>query len=597
MADIPDARKPAEERLAGITPNNSARPCLQGTEAMIVSGHYLSSIAGWRILEAGGNAVDAGVAVGLVTNVVESSFTGIGGVAPCLLYLADRDEVVAISGVGTLPEAATLEYFRDNHAGVVSGIHATTVPAAMDAWLTALEDFGTMSFADVARDAIAAARDGFAMYPFFNKIIQVGETRNRTLPGIAAVYLPGGRVPAVGEIFVQRDLGATLQYLVDESRRADGRVAGLRAARHAFYRGDVARRIAEYQAHNGGLLTMADMADFRVGIEAPSRVSYRGSEVFAGGPYSQGPSMLQALKILEHFDLASLGHNSSAYIHVLTEAIKLVAADRDAYIGDPKFVNVPLQGLLSAEFGAERAREISFDRSHPDVPPPGRVAGASWPTDRDRRAGQQASASGGADASAFGTSYFAVIDRWGNVFSATPSDGAANGLHGDIIPGLGFIPSTRGVSSWADPSHPSSVAPRKRPRLTMGPALAIRPGASMLAFGSPGTDVQLQAMLQILFSLEIFGTDPQVAVELPRFATYSFPGSMTPHANYPGRLNLERSIGQGVADELAALGHRIEWWPDGEWLAGSMGVVRRDLGTGVVSGAADPRRTAYAVGR
>lgn len=589
--------KPAEQRLAGITPNVSDRPTVFGTEAMIVSGNSLSSMAGWRILAAGGNATDAGVAVGLATNVVESSFTGIGGVAPCLLYLADRDAVIGISGVGAMPEAATIDYFVKNHSGVIVGIHATTVPAAMDAWLTALEEFGTMSFAEVAQDALALARDGFAMYPFFHKILKVGESRNRTLPGSNAVYLPGGNVPSVGDRFVQGELAATLRYLIDESIRAGGRVEGIRAARKAFYCGDVAKRIAEYHQQNGGLLTMQDMARFRVGIEAPCRVSYREMEVFSGGPYSQGPSMLQALNILENFNLADLGHNTSAYIHVVTEAIKLVAADRDAYIGDPNFVKVPMEALLSKAFGKTRARDILMDRCHPDVPPSGHVAGDGWPTKRDKLAGDRASVAGGADASAFGTSYFCVVDRHGNAFSATPSDGAANGIHGDIIPGLGFVPSTRGVSSWADPTHPSSVAPGKRPRLTMGPAFVIRPGHSFLGLGSPGTDVQLQAMLQTLFALEHFGVEPQTSVEQPRFASYSFPGSMTPHANFPGRLNLEAGIGRKVADELATLGHKIEWWPDREWLAGSMCLVRKDLASGVLAGAADPRRAAYAIGR
>ena len=595
---------PAEQQLAGITPNTSGRPTILGTHGMAVSGHYLASLAGLRILESGGNAIDAGVSMGLATNVLESTFTGLGGVAPCLLYRAEHDEVVCISGVGWMPKAASCEYFQKHHGGIVQGVHAQVVPAAADAWLTALEEFGTLSFAEVAAAAIAYARDGFPMYPFMQKVLKVGREGNGRWPtNMAIYYQPDGSLVPVGAKFVQADLGRTLQYLADEEKTAarNGRKAGIQAARDAFYKGDIAATIAAYHNDQGGLMTREDMADFRVGIEPPCKVDYRAISVYSSGPYSQGPSFLQALKILERFDIAKMAPNSPDYVHVITEAIKLVAADRDAYIGDPRFVGVPMEGLLSETFAKQRARMIRPDTAWPDVPQPGKIAGAKWPTPCDQQAGLNAIGGGQParrrlDASAYGTSYLCVMDKDGNMFSATPSDGTSNGMHGGVVSGLGFVPSTRGVSAWADPNHPSSVASGKRPRLTMGPALAVRPGKTFMPLGTPGTDVQLQAMLQILFDIEHFAMDPQTAVEQPRFATYSFPGSMTPHANYPGRLNLERGIGEETGKALAAKGHRIEWWPDGEWLAGSMCTIIKNCETGVMHGAADPRRTAYALG-
>jgi gamma-glutamyltranspeptidase/glutathione hydrolase len=595
---VSEKRKQIDDRIARFKPNSTNRPGLSGTEAMVVSGHYLATVTGWDILNAGGNAIDAGIAVGLATNVIESVFTGIGGVAPCLMYLADKDEVMGISGVGTLPKSLDADYFINNHGGAVTGIPATVVPAALDAWLTALELYGTMSFADVAADAVRLATKGFPVYPFLTGLLTYGEKGNRQYPANAEIYLPNGKVPQSGETFVQADLGRVLQYLMDAEKAAagQGRAAGIQAVRHAFYEGDIAREILKFHSENGGHLTASDMANFRVKVEPPSKVTYRGVNVFAGGAYCQGPSMLQALKILEGYDLRAMGHNSEEYIHVITEAIKIVASDRDAYIGDPDFIEVPLQELLSEEFA--RQRKLAIGRNATDgVPAPGIIRGSAWPDEMDRQAGQSASSRFDPSESPYGTSYFCVIDKQGNLFSATPSDGASNGAYGPVIPGLGFVPSYRGISLWADHSHPSRVQPGKRPRLTMGPAISIDRQGSVSGFGTPGTDVQLQAMLQTFFAVEHFGFTPQEAVELPRFATYSFPGSFYPHSYSPRRLNVEEGIADEAVAGLAERGHDVEWWPTMEWLAGSMCYVKKDGRTGVISAGADPRRTAYAIGR
>jgi len=570
------------------------------TQHAVASGHYYASQAGLQILEAGGNAIDAGVAVGLATGVLESEFVGISGIAPILIYLADRNEVLTISGVGVWPKAASCEYFQQHHNGVIPvGIEASVVPAAPGAWIRALAEFGTMTFGEVAAAAIRFARDGFPMYPFFAKIIREQADLVRQWPSNADIYLPDGRPPEPGELFRQSDLGRSLQYMVDEeaAHGSKGREAGLQAAWNAFYRGDIAAAIDRFHRENNGLLTLEDMAECRIDIEPPCCIRYRDIEVYSCGPWSQGPSMLEALNILEGIDLKGMAHNSRDYVHAVAEAVKLVAADREAYFGDPKFVDVPIDALLSKRYAGERRKMIRKDRAWPDMPEAGRVSGSKWPTEADLIAGRRRlnapATSADLDLASFDTSYFCVVDRQGNMFSATPSDGSCKG---PIVPGTGLLPSLRGLCSWADPNHPSSVEPGKRPRTTMGPALAIRQGDMFMPFGTPGADVQLQTMLQVFFNIVLFDMDPQSAVEAPRFASYSFPNSFSPHVSYPGRLNLEGRIPMEVGESLTRLDHKVEWWPEWAWQAGSSCAIFVDLEPGIRHAAADPRRTAYAVG-
>jgi gamma-glutamyltranspeptidase/glutathione hydrolase len=291
--------------------------------------------------------------------------------------------------------------------------------------------------------------------------------------------------------------------------------------------------------------------------------------------------LLQVLRILDGFDLVSLGHNTSGYLHTLTEAIKLAAADRERYFGDPRFIDVPLQRLLSEPYVAARRKQIHPNRAWPDMPPPGGALEAA------------ASAAGlpNEDA-AMDTSYVCVVDGAGNVFSATPSDGSYNS---PVIPGLGIVVSPRGQQSWADPSHPSCVAPGKRPRLTPNPAIALSRDR-IIPFGSPGGDVQTQAMLQALLNHIVFGFDVQAAVELPRVASYSFPSSFEPHQSEPGVLRAEARLPEEALRGLKDRGHKVEAWPDFTWLAGSVSMIDADRGRGSRRGASDPRRMGYAVG-
>ncbi len=568
------------------------RPAVMGTRHVVVAGHYLAAHAGFQILEAGGNAVDAGVAAGIALGVLQSDMVNVAGVAPIILYLAEQREVITISGLGTWPKAVSLDVFRKQYEGKIpEGLLRTVVPSAPAAWITALERYGTMGFGDVAAAAIRFARDGFALHPFTAGLMRASAESYRRWPSNAEIYLPGGQPPEPHAVFRQTDLGRTLQYMADEEAhaRGQGRAAGLQAARDAFYRGDIATAIVEFHRENGGLLSMEDLDEFRVEVEAPVRTTFGDTEVYACGPWCQGPVLLQALNLLESYDLRGYGHNSSQYIHTVVEALKLAFADRHHYYGDPRFVHVPMEALLSEAYTKIRRTLIRDQEAWPEMPPAGDPYGmAAIARSEGAAPAAQAGGSPGLD-----TSYVCVVDQHGNVFSATPSD---TSIDTPVIPGTGLCPSSRGSQSWTDPNHPSCIAPGKRPRLTPNPALALKNGRPFMAFGTPGGDVQAQAMLQTFLNIVLFGMDPQQAVEAPRFATYSFPDSFEPHRYYPGRLHMEGRIAQEVGTGLSTLGHEVHWWPDWVWRAGAVCCILVDQKTGVLQGGADPRRPSYAVG-
>lgn len=353
------------------------RPVIAANRHAVSSGHYLASHAAFQILESGGNAVDAGVAAGLVLGVVHSDQVNIAGVAPMMIYLAAEDRVITIDGLGSWPAAASCERFEREFGGVVpEGLLRTVIPAAPGAWITALQRYGTRSFAEVAQYAIRFAREGFIMYPFLADRLQEAEAKYRRWPSNAAIYLPGGRPPRVGERFVQSDLAASLQYMADqETATAGSRVRKLQAARDAFYQGDIASKIVAFHQENGGLLTAADLAGYAPTIEAPLSTRYGDMDVYACNFWCQGPALLQALNILKSFDLKEMGHNSTRYIHHVAEALKLTFADREHYYADPRFIDVPAQTLLSDAYARQRAQLVRADRAWPEMPPCGEIAG------------------------------------------------------------------------------------------------------------------------------------------------------------------------------------------------------------------------------
>jgi len=570
----------------------STRMTLMGTRHMISAGHYLAAHAGFEILEAGGNAVDAGVAAGVAIGVLQTDKVNFGGVAPQIIYTAKTRKVHCIDGLGVWPKAITPDYFMKYHGGKIPpGVERCVVPAAPDAWITALAYFGTMSFGEVASAAIRFAREGFPMHPMMAEFIKENRAVYQRWPSSGKVFLPGGRVPEVGEVFVQSDLGRTLRYLADEEKkvaRRKGRRAGLKAARDAFYKGDIARAVTKFIAKEGGPMRYEDFAEFGVKFEPTVCTRFDGIELHVCGPWSQGPVLPMALNILKGYDLKGLGHNTPEYIHVLTEALKLAFADRHHHFGDPRFIQVPIKGLTSDRYAQHRRSLISMEKAWPGMPPPGDPDALAQLKHRCVPAPQPEDAPGPGD-----TSYVCVVDRKGNAFSATPSDGSDKT---PIISDVGILCSGRGTQSWADPAHPCSVAPGKRPRLTPNPALAFKNGRVYMPFGTPGGDVQCQAMLQVFLNINVFGMDVQSAVEAPRFSTYSFPGSFEPHPYYPGRLYLESRINREVGNELAGRGHKVYWWDDSTWLAGSVCAIVADHKRGVLHGGADPRRPAYVLG-
>ena len=573
-------------------PARARRPGIMARQHVVVSGHYYASLAGLQILEAGGNAIDAGVATGLAIDVLESEFVGFGGVAPVMIHLAERDERHVISGVGVWPKAADLEFFHRQHRGrIPEGLLHSVVPAAPSIWIKALARFGTMSFGEVAAAAIRFARDGFPTYPFLAEQLAARQKDFSHWPSTAAIFLPNGKPPEVGEMFVQSDLGRTLQYMADQERAARGdRLVGLKAARDAFYRGDIARAIVRHQHENGGWIDADDLAGFESPIEQACRIRFGEFDVYGCGPWSQGPMVLEALNILQGLDLKAMRHNSASYIHAVTEALKLAAADREVYFGDPDFVDVPTEILLSPDYAARRRALIDPAKAWPGMPPAGEFGGVAippWRPDPSAAAPLEI-----ADTRPE-TSFFCVADREGNVFAATPSDPT---ISGPVVPGTGITVSMWGSRGYTAPDHPARVGPGRRPRMSANPAIAIKPGEIVMPFGSPGSEVLGQAMVQVFLNQAVFGMDPQSTCEAPRFASYSWPESALPHSYRPGHLCVEEDIGKTTGDKLISLGHRMEWWPERKYLAGSVCTIQCDLRSGVKWAGADPRRTAYAIG-
>lgn len=585
-------------------------PVLAQTHA-IAAGHELATAAGMDILENGGNAIDAGVAAGISLGVLHSDLVNFAGVAPIMIRMADTGEVVTIDGLGVWPLAASAEFFEEEYGGAMpTGIHRTVVPAAPAAWIKALKMFGTMSFGDVASYAVRYARDGFPIFPLFAEFIEANQNAYRQHSPSADIYLPHGRPPRVGEIFVQQDLASSIQYMIDqESAAGADRVTGLNAARDAFYKGDIAQTIVAYHKEHNGFLTSEDMAAYEVRFEPPLTVDFNDIDIFTCGAWCQGISFAETMGMLNQLDMDSLEHNSGQYIHTLTEVFKLVFADREAYVADPGFVNVPVAGLLDPTYLSDRSREINLKKSHPELPEPGTPKGGSnegtstpgqsipsamRDTDSDPHDTGWKDPGQLSDPASADTSYVAVIDGQGNMFSATPSDTSADTV---VIPGTGLCPSSRGSQSRGISSSINAVAPGKRPRLTPNPAMAVKDGKPLMAFGTPGGDVQIQAMTQVFLNMFVHGMNAQDAVEAPRFATYSFPSSFAPNAYYPNLLTVEESIPEEIFDELLTLGHRAERWADGTWKAGGVLAVHRDTETGQLTAGADPRRAGTARGR
>ena len=539
------------------------RPVVRGKRGVVAGGHPLSVEAGLRILQHGGNAVDAGVATILAASVIEFSHFSFGGEVPILIKLRGSDknhDVVVIEGMGQAPMKATREFFanRTTHSGSgnestapdsakaqsggvptdmptmagaksgsipSTGPLAATVPAVLDACVTALDQFDTKSLAEVMQPAIELA-DGFPIDELRVEYIKTRAPIFSKWPEAKQIFLPHGRVPQVGDIFVQADLARTMRSIASAEQKATskGRRAGLMAARDYFYRGPIGMSIGAYMQSHGGLLAAEDLARFRARVGRPVKADYLGYEVYKAGFWTQGPAMVETLNLLEGYDLKKLGHNSADYIHTITEALKLALADRDRYYGDPDFVKIPMNELLSKNYAALRRSLIDRQRAslaqQPGDPLKMRAVLASA-TPAVSRASAVPDIERAND-----TTCVNVIDKDGNLFSASPS-GAW--LPAVVAGDTGVLMGQRLQSALTDPNSPNVVAPGKRPRITLTPTLVLKNGEPFMVLSTPGGDNQDQALLQVLLNIIAFEMNPQEAVEAARFDTQHYVSSFDDH--------------------------------------------------------------------
>lgn len=595
------------------------RPDLTGTFGAVGSTHWIASAVAMRLLEAGGNAFDAAAAAGLVLQVVEPHLNGPGGDAPILAARHDDPAPTVICGQGGAPAAATLAAFAELGLDLVpgTGLLAACVPGAFGAWMTLLRDFGSLPLRDILAPAIGYAREGQPILAnTVDTILSVQDLFQAHWPTSAQVFLPGGRAPEAGSLFANPALADLYERVVSVAETVGGdREAQIEAALAYWYEGPVAEAIDRFfrretvmdvtGRRHGGLLTAHDLAGWRPQLEQPLSVDYRGLEVFKCGAWSQGPTMLQALQILEGHDLAALDDLGPDYVHLVTETLKLVMADRDAWYGDDP--SAPVADLLSREYAAARSREIGATADlawRPGAPggrrPPSRPGGTDAPVAAMGGGGEPTFARNGVRAGAEGvtgdTCHLDVVDRWGNMVSATPSGGWLQSS--PVIPELGFPLGTRAQMFWLTPDHPNGLAPGKRPRTTLTPSMAYRDGRPYLAFGTPGGDQQEQWSLQLLLRHVDKGHSLQRAIDAPAFHTDHLVASFWPRDFQPGILVLEGRFPEATVAELRARGHAVRVggpWSEGRLSACS--ISARD-GRALLHAAANPRgMQGYAIAR
>jgi len=549
---------------------------------MVASTHWLASATGMAVLERGGNAFDAAVAAGFALQVVEPHLNGPGGEVPAILYDAKAEEVVVLCGQGTAPQAATIVAFRERGLDLIpgTGVLPAVVPGAFGGWLLLLERFGTWRLADVLEFAIGFARDGFPVIPSITRVIgQVEHVFRTEWPSSAEVFLPA---PRPGTLFRSPGVAATYERIVGEARGGT-REEEIARAQDAWYCGFVAEAVERLVREHDGFLSADDLAGWEATLEPPVSLDYRGCTVFKTGPWGQGPVFLQQLALLEGFDLADA--RPAELVHVVVECAKLAFADREAWYGDPAFVDVPLELLLSHEYAHER-RSLVTESASPDLRPGGDNARLPAPV-----AGVVA-AGAGEPTRAGDTCHVDVADRWGNLVSATPSGGWLSSS--PVVPELGFPLGTRAQMFWLEDGLPNSLEPGKRPRTTLSPSLAFRGGHPYVAFGTPGGDQQDQWSLNFFLQHVDRELDLQAAIDAPNFDTNHFPSSFYPRERKPLEVEVEARFGDDAVRELRERGHKVV--VPGDWSLGRVSAVARE--DGLLKAAANPRgMQGYAVGR
>jgi gamma-glutamyltranspeptidase / glutathione hydrolase len=577
---------------------------------MVASTHWLASASGMATLERGGNAFDAAVAAGLTLQVVEPHLNGPGGEVPILLYDHRRGEVEVICGQGPAPAKLSIDHFESLGLDVIPGTGslAACVPGAFDAWMLLLRDHGTMPLGEVMSYALHYAEHGYPVLPQIAGAIAAAEQQFRDhWTTSAEVYLTRDGPPPAGSRWRNPLLAQTYHRLLSESESATGdRDAQIEAARRVFYEGFVAEAMIEFmatgvvdssaEAHTG-VMDERDLADWHATVEAPLWADYHDYRVFKTQPWSQGPVFLQQLGLLAGFDLAGMGHNTAEYIHTVVECAKLAFADREAYYGDPLVEEVPVDELLGSAYAHQR-RALVGERASLELRP-GSVGGRAPRLPLMRVAQGESAGTGEPTAAVSGetrgdTCHVDVVDRHGNLVSATPSGGWLQS--NPVIPELGFPLGTRAQMFWLERDLPNSLRGNKRPRTTLTPSLAFKHGEPYLAFGTPGGDSQDQWMLNFFLNHVHFGLDLQAAIDAPTWHTTHFPSSFYPRESRPGEIVVEGRLGESVVSELEERGHRVVTEKD--WVLGRVSAAGVDPDTGMLKAAANPRgMQGYASGR
>jgi gamma-glutamyltranspeptidase/glutathione hydrolase len=593
-------------------PMDAVRPEIRGTFGAVGSTHWIASHVGMAMMERRGNAADAAVAAGFALQIVEPHQNGAGGDVPIIVQGAGGEAHV-ICGQGPAPRAATVAAYRALGLELIpgTGLLAAVVPGAFDAWMILLRDHGRLSLREVLEPAVAYARDGYPVSFTLSRYIDaVRDLLAETWPESGKVYLRDGQAPAPGTLMRNEALAATYARLIDEAEAAGGgREAQIEAARDVYYRGFVAEaigRFAEKPAPDGAgrsdraFLTADDMAAWHAPVEAPATIDYHGYTVMKTGPWGQGPAALQTLAILEGIDLSSMDPNGAEFVHVLTEAMKLTMADREAYYGDPDFVDVPLAALLDPAYAAARRAEIGAAAM--TELRPGRIGGEPPRLPRIVLEGSLVAAPiapGGGEPNAAlaremagDTANVNTVDREGNMVSAMPSGGWLQSS--PVIPELGFCLGTRAQMFWLEEGLPASLAPGRRPRTTLTPGLCLRDGKPYMAFGSPGGDSQDQWALQLFLRHVHHGMDLQESIDAPAFQSDHAPSSFYPRDAKPKHLQVESRFGKATIDELKRRGHEVE--DVGPWTLGRLSAVSTD-GTVIRAGASVRNRSGCAAGR
>jgi gamma-glutamyltranspeptidase / glutathione hydrolase len=550
----------------GLMPDT--HPPVIARNGLVATSQPLASAAGLRVLQEGGNAIDAAVTAAAVLSVTEPTMTGIGGDLFAIVYDVKTGKLYGLNASGRAPAAATVDAFRKRGLDDIPGRGplSVSVPGAVDGWAQLMQRFGTMTLARILEPAIAYARDGYAVTPVIAEQWQSAEDTLAKDPAAAATFLIGGRAPQAGEIFANPKLAATLQTLG-------------RGGRDAFYRGVIAQAIAADMAKREGFLTADDLAAHRSDWVDPISTSYRGHAVYELPPNTQGFAALEMLNLLEAYDVASMGHNSAAYLHLLIEAKKIAFADRDAYLADPGSVpDSLLRRLISKEYAEQRRKEINLSK-----------AGVYAPGLRASEAGGQRSAVRDVDNNPLGpgpwplasgdTVYLTVADKHGNVISLIQS--LFNTFGAGIVAGdTGIALHNRGSLFSLSASHPNAIGPGKRPFHTLVPGMVMKDGRPWLSFGVMGGDHQAQGHVQVLLNLIDFKMDVQAAGDAPRF-------------NHGARLALEDGIAETARETLAAMGHLLA---ERGGTHGGYQAILIDPRTRVLSGGSDRRKDGGAIG-